>query len=170
MAKSKKCSACKEIKPSSEFYRKRKDKDWLVSMCIKCHNEHQSAYNRRRYQEDPEFAQKQRDISKKHNQRYRFKAAIITSKTIAARRNHAPCSASVKEIKRSFTGLCHACGITEEEHLVATKQRLHMDHCHVTGMFRGWLCGGCNRALGSLQDSVSRAIALSQYIAKFTGE
>jgi hypothetical protein len=37
-----------------------------------------------------------------------------------------------------------------------------LDHCHVTGRFRGWLCGECNVGLGKLGDdlaSVRRAIA-----------
>ncbi|SRR6266404_8119337 len=39
---------------------------------------------------------------------------------------------------------------------------LHLDHCHDTGRFRGWLCFGCNTALGRLGDSpelLSKALA-----------
>lgn len=31
---------------------------------------------------------------------------------------------------------------------------LHLDHCHSTGKFRGWLCQSCNTALGKLGDSI----------------
>lgn len=35
----------------------------------------------------------------------------------------------------------------------AGKRALHLDHCHTTGAFRGWLCGCCNTAFGRLGDS-----------------
>jgi len=30
----------------------------------------------------------------------------------------------------------------------------HLDHCHKTKSFRGWLCCNCNQAIGKLNDSV----------------
>jgi hypothetical protein len=39
---------------------------------------------------------------------------------------------------------------------------MHLDHCHVSGAFRGWLCLKCNSGLGKLGDDVAgvrRAIA-----------
>ena len=38
----------------------------------------------------------------------------------------------------------------------------HLDHDHVTGKFRGWLCNRCNRGLGHFGDTIAgleRAIA-----------
>ena len=34
-----------------------------------------------------------------------------------------------------------------------TDQPLVFDHCHITKMFRGWLCKGCNSTLGILGDN-----------------
>jgi hypothetical protein len=28
---------------------------------------------------------------------------------------------------------------------------LDLDHCHFTGRFRGWLCYGCNNAIGKVE-------------------
>ena len=43
---------------------------------------------------------------------------------------------------------CELCGSQPK------KQALNLDHCHVTGGFRGWLCGTCNRALGHFGDNI----------------
>ena len=43
-------------------------------------------------------------------------------------------------------------------------QRMHMDHNHKTGKFRGWLCGNCNRALGFLRDDRGRLQLLIDYL------
>ena len=45
---------------------------------------------------------------------------------------------------------CEACG-------AQPRKRLNLDHDHGTGMFRGWLCWGCNVALGKLGDSIAAA-------------
>ena len=33
--------------------------------------------------------------------------------------------------------------------------RLHIDHCHSSGAFRGWLCSSCNVGIGNLGDSIA---------------
>lgn len=42
-------------------------------------------------------------------------------------------------------GECALCGKADD---------LNLDHCHVSGEFRGVLCGPCNRALGTFKDDV----------------
>lgn len=49
---------------------------------------------------------------------------------------------------------CEACGSTH---------RLHVDHNHGTGVYRGVLCSDCNTALGLLGDDVQRVISLLEY-------
>lgn len=44
---------------------------------------------------------------------------------------------------------------------------LHWDHCHMTGLFRGWLCAGCNTALGALGDDPARIDALRAYLKRW---
>lgn len=44
--------------------------------------------------------------------------------------------------------MCAICGLPSEE----SKRRLHVDHCHETGVMRGRLCSECNLGLGKFQD------------------
>jgi hypothetical protein len=47
------------------------------------------------------------------------------------------------------------------------KQRgLHADHCHLTGVFRGWLCGECNLGLGKFKDSSDLLVAAVRYLRR----
>jgi hypothetical protein len=63
----------------------------------------------------------------------------------------------VRELMRRST--CESCGNA----FVGTKD-MHIDHCHDSGRVRGLLCGGCNTALGLLQESPERIAALLVYL------
>ncbi len=43
---------------------------------------------------------------------------------------------------------------------------LHLDHCHAGGEFRGWLCHGCNTALGGAKDSAKILRLLADYLER----
>ncbi len=43
------------------------------------------------------------------------------------------------------------------------------DHCHTTGVFRGWLCMACNCALGVLGDNVDGLRQAIKYMEKALG-
>ena len=55
--------------------------------------------------------------------------------------------------------LCEVCGRPNQ-----ANRRLHFDHCHQRGHFRGWLCGGCNAALGHVNDDVRILHKLIAYL------
>ena len=63
-----------------------------------------------------------------------------------------------KEAKagRSKPKACEVCG--------DTNQKIHFDHCHISGKFRGWLCRGCNVALGCVKDSPTILRKLAKYL------
>lgn len=90
----------------------------------------------------------------------RFGTSIHQSRSLAKRYGYMPCMATVEELEIAFTGECHVCGISEAE----CKRKLHMDHNHETGKFRGWLCAKCNIALGLLGDSEEGVRSLLEYI------
>jgi len=45
-----------------------------------------------------------------------------------------------------------------------SSEKLTVDHDHVTGAFRGWLCNGCNNALGRVRDNANVLERLALYL------
>jgi hypothetical protein len=63
---------------------------------------------------------------------------------------------------RPMTQLCECCGKP------SGKQSLALDHCHVSGEFRGWLCNGCNWGIGALGDSIYGLMNAVRYLERTT--
>lgn len=57
---------------------------------------------------------------------------------------------------------CECCGKTRDD----LKHALHLDHCHKTGAFRGWLCRACNLGIGNLDDSIEGVRMALAYLEK----
>lgn len=63
---------------------------------------------------------------------------------------------SYPELKwRTETQGCDICG---------RKKKVVRDHNHKTGVYRGWLCSGCNTGLGLFHDSVERLKRAAEYL------
>lgn len=58
----------------------------------------------------------------------------------------------------SPSGNCEICGL----HF----KKLHYDHDHDTGLFRGWLCNRCNVGVGMLGDDVDIVRAAETYLRR----
>ena len=52
---------------------------------------------------------------------------------------------------------CEVCG---------NKNKICYDHSHDTGEFRGWLCSGCNLALGNVNDNPETLRRLAEYLER----
>jgi hypothetical protein len=57
---------------------------------------------------------------------------------------------------------CDICGRRNNQ----SGRRLHIDHCHETGVVRGILCHACNTALGLADDSSGRLRSMADYLDK----
>jgi hypothetical protein len=51
--------------------------------------------------------------------------------------------------------------------LCGRKGPIYWDHDHVTGLFRGWLCRGCNTSLGMMMDNPVWLRRLADYVERF---
>jgi hypothetical protein len=45
-------------------------------------------------------------------------------------------------------------------------RQFHLDHCHKTGRFRGWLCNRCNRGLGYFGDNTEGLQRAIEYLKR----
>lgn len=55
---------------------------------------------------------------------------------------------------------CELCGQGE-----GYRRRISYDHCHSTGVFRGWLCTRCNFVLGHMKDDAALLRKMADYLA-----
>ena len=63
--------------------------------------------------------------------------------------------------------LCECCGRSETRKTRSGKiVELSLDHDHVTGEFRGWLCGNCNHAIGLFGDDKASLVAALAYFSR----
>lgn len=46
------------------------------------------------------------------------------------------------------------------------KKSMSLDHNHLTGAFRGWLCSNCNTAIGKLGDSIAGVKRALEYLER----
>ncbi len=51
---------------------------------------------------------------------------------------------------------------------VGKEHGLNLDHCHSTGVVRGWLCDNCNRALGLFKDDITVMKNAIKYLERAT--
>ena len=164
----KRCTRCKKEKVESEFGRNKKAPDGLRWTCKVCCKEQQRCWNKANPEKTKEYNRRYRTKNHekyKEGQRRLYKAnrfayALRSSCLDAEKRGHKPCVATVEELKAAYTGRCGICGVPAME----LTRRLHMDHDHATGIFRGFLCGKCNKMLGLAMDSQEILIDALHYL------
>ncbi len=62
-------------------------------------------------------------------------------------------------------GNCLICKSSDVGH--PGQSKLHVDHCHSTGIVRGLLCTHCNRGLGAFKDSPRLLQSAIDYLVSF---
>jgi len=183
----KRCSKCGEEKPVGMFGKRNNSKDGLNEWCKACACESSRKYRKKNLEkvraanreyrrkirkENPEKhravrrewqeANKDRlaQLRKEKRKNNRFETLLEDSIHRAKQHGYEPCKATIDELKAAFTGHCQICRVPEIE----CNQRLHMDHDHKTGYFRGFLCNNCNRALGHFKESEEILINALHYL------
>jgi hypothetical protein len=126
------CKGCSVEKPVSEYYKKgalRKDGTQTYrAFCKECYNAQSM---------DTYFEQSGKEKQKKRSFRSLMASYGITEEIYEQER-----------INQNYC--CKLCGTHEN---TQHHGRLHVDHCHETGLYRGLLCNVCNMGLGAFKDN-----------------
>jgi Recombination endonuclease VII len=176
------CSGCKEVKPLTEFYRRRDRPNGHVNKCKACRNAYHNEYVNRIRKTGHKTAQKLRDYQKSYSQTEKGKEQSRKN-TQAYRARHD--KAELQRRQRD-TYLRSKFGITvehedqmkrEQGYACAICKRLFdetvkhlrpcVDHCHKSQKVRGLLCNACNALLGYAQDSLVILQAAIEYLERF---
>jgi hypothetical protein len=129
--------------------------------CVKVHNNKvQRCAYAVRVAVDPEMARE------RWRQGYRKNAERIREQKLDQhyRRRYGLTRAQVDELSAARGGLCDNCHKPPDGRCKGG--RLHVDHCHKTGRFRGLLCGNCNTMIGLAGEDPKVLLAAVEYLAR----
>lgn len=142
-APTKRCAACGEHKPLTEFHKTAKGKDGLHSYCKRCNiaksGAWQKANQQKRLQQQRAWKKANKHKEREYYTRYRYGIELEL----------------YNAMYKAQRGVCAICRNPPHRSVLC------IDHCHETGRVRGLLCNCCNAMLGRLKDdkqALQRAI------------
>lgn len=152
----KQCSYCFKYKPESEFTYSKQSKDKLYSHCKVCCAEKMKDY-REKNKERIRYKKKDAHIRDKESNCKVIIKKLNSSRQKAVDRNHKSCKESKQELIKRFSKYCNSCG----KFIGAS---IHLDHCHKTGKFRGFICQNCNLIIGYAQENIQNLLYVIEYL------
>ena len=141
------CSDCGEIKPHTDFYKMKQyiHRKECSYYCKECSRIRSRKNHNKRVKTDIEYKLKKKD-------------AYLKSKY----------NVSLEEYNNKLLtqDTCDICGIK----LNSFNSNAHLDHCHTTGKIRSFLCGNCNRGIGSFHDEIWKLEKAIEYLRKYNDD
>ena len=111
---------------------------------------------RERYAEDERYRERAKASARARDKDARRAARILAQFGISVEQYDA--------ILAAQGGGCAICGSADADR---RGHRLHIDHCHTTGVVRGILCAACNTTLGKFGDDAGRLRRAADYLDRF---
>lgn len=140
-----KCTKCKEDRPSSEFYRKSSRPSGFQDRCKDCSRKGNLEWRAK----NPE---RRRELDRR---------SYVNAGQARARERKYNVTPEEQRILLAEQGnLCAICGDSNPTHL---------DHDHLSGRVRGFLCAPCNKGLGHFKDNADNLKKASEYLNGFRG-
>lgn len=172
------CSKCRNLKPKSEFHSRHNRPKQLQSWCKECVRK----LNREKYARNPGPQKKAHKALYERDKKKIYARHRKWNKDNPERVREL-CRNSRKKAKRerpnviqdSYLRRTYGISLVQFDELVLAQggccavcdcpAKLCVDHDHKTNKVRGLLCGNCNRAIGLLKDSPSRAQKVAWYLS-----
>ena len=148
------CSKCKQEKELDEFPINQTKIDGHAYLCKECTKEYGREY--RKDENNKIKIKENRKLKKEHmtitSKEYReeHKDNYLKYYENAKLKRHGITREQYNEMYTKQEGKCAICG----KHQNDSVRILAIDHDHITGKFRGLLCGKCNLLLGHANDNV----------------
>ena len=83
---------------------------------------------------------------------------------IASRKRARKYGITVEAQEQLLEQQSYACAVCRTQFLRSSDR--HLDHNHLTGKVRGFLCGPCNQAIGLMRDSADQLRAAAEYLTR----
>lgn len=135
-----KCSTCLDDKPTTSFSKKANTKRGYSYVCKDCHN----IYVRTKWYVN----NRQKQIKSSSDWR-------IKNQFIFLANSYKLDAGLIERVYKEANGRCQLCG---------KKRKLVLDHCHETGVLRGFICMSCNSGLGHLGDNKDSLLLAVEYL------
>jgi hypothetical protein len=158
------CGSCGETKSAEMFgWRLKNGVKRIRSQCKACEASKAVALRqsaglealRERKRKCEQRAKEKEQKCEAYKLKRRRSAIRVSCKTLGLKDHERICGLYTLETR------CQICDQPQDE-----RGRLHVDHCHATGKFRGFLCSNCNCAIGLLKDDIG---TLNKAIAYLSG-
>ena len=157
------CPLCKKEKLSAEFGKRKRTKQstgeiyyGLRSKCIPCERVYHQKWKGKYYAANKDEVNLRRKIIRASDPEKAWGSMIKSRYGITSEQYYSVLVAQ--------GGGCGICGRTNADR--KGQRKLHVDHDHATGDFRGLLCARCNTALGKFVDDVDLLQKAISYLLK----
>lgn len=139
----KRCSWCREMKLHEDYHKDKSNKHGrgLAYYCKVCANEKAREHHRIRYNTLPEYREAK-------------KAAYILNRH----------GITIDAYYDKLDAQEYSCAICKTKE---PKGGWHLDHDHITGEIRDFLCSNCNRGIGHLQEDIDTLKNAISYLTKY---
>jgi len=165
----KECKKCGIEKPSNEFYKRDDQIDGYTKLCKECYKQKCKNYYIKNRIKRIEYSKKYREKNKENELKTK-KEYYYTNKDeiLKKHKEYNNIEQTKEKVKNRQLKTNYGISLNEYKDLLQKQEnkysKLCVDHCHITGKFRGLLCTQCNSGLGYFKDNEEILLNAIEYL------